>query len=102
VVNTGSAEAHRIDSCLTTLGGLALVGARTGRPSLAPISAFVLAGVRWNVFRVGLTGPGTLVAVALFCRGFCTLFLLSSGCHNISNLYPPIEATDMPFAEALM
>ena len=70
VVNTGSAEAHRIDSCLTIPGDL--------------------------------TGSGTPVAVALFCRGFGTLFLLSSGCHNISNLYPPIEATDMPFAEASM
>lgn len=102
VVNTGSAEAHRIDSCLASLRSLALFGARTGRPALAPISTFVLAGVRWNVFRVGSTGPGTLVAVALVCRGFGTLFLLSSGCHNISNLYPPIEATDMPFAEASM
>ena len=52
VMNTGSAEAHRTDSCL--------------------------------------------------CRGSRTLFLLSFGWHNISNLYPSIEATDMPFAEALM
>jgi hypothetical protein len=102
MVDTGSAEAHRTDSCLASLGDLALFGARAGRPSFAPISAFVLAGVRRNVFRVGLAGPGTLVAVTLFRRGFGTLFLLSSGCHNISNLYPPIEATDMPFAEALM
>jgi hypothetical protein len=70
VVNTGSAEAHRIDSCLAIAGDL--------------------------------TGSGTLVAVALFRRGFGTLFLLSSRCHNISNLYAPIEATDMPFAEASM
>jgi hypothetical protein len=102
VVDTGSAEAHRTDSCLASLGDLALFGARAGRPSFAPISAFVLAGVRRDVFRVGLAGPGTLVVVALFRRGFGILFLLSSGCHNISNLYPPIEATDMPFAEALM
>jgi hypothetical protein len=73
VVNTGSAEAHRIDSCLASLGDLALIGARTGGS-----------------------------AIALFCRGLATLFLLSSGWHNISNLYPSIEATDMPSAEALM
>jgi len=30
------------------------------------------------------------------------LFLLSFGYHNVSKLYPSIEATDMPFAEALM
>jgi len=65
VMNTGSAEAHRPDSCLAIL--------RTH----------------------------TLIAVGLL-RAFSTLFRLSSGCHNISNLYPSIKATDMPFAEALM
>jgi hypothetical protein len=78
VVNTGSAEGHRIDSCLASLR------------------------VRWDVFGAWLAGPGARIAVALLCRGFCTLFLLSSGWHNISNLYPSIEATDMPFAEAMM
>jgi hypothetical protein len=84
VVNTGSAEAHRIDSCLAILRDLALIGARTRRSLLTPVTA--------------LLG----VAVALLCRGSRTLFPLSSGWHNISNLYPPNEATDMPFAEALM
>jgi len=102
VVNTGSAEAHRIDSCLASLRGLALIGARTGKPSLATITALVFAGVRWDVFGVWLAGPGARIAVALFHRGFCNLFLLSPGWHNISDRYPSIEATDMPFAEAMM
>jgi hypothetical protein len=102
MMNTGSAEAHRIDSCLASLRGLALVGARTRRSSLTPVAAFVLAWVGWNVFGVWLARPGARVAVALFCRGSGTLFLLSPGWHNISNRYPSIEATDMPFAEALM
>jgi len=57
VVNTGSAEAHRVDSCLASFRGL---------------------------------------------RGYGALFPLSPVWHNISNSYPSIEATDMPFAEALM
>jgi hypothetical protein len=72
VVDTGSAETHRADSCLAFLRDLGLACVRTG------------------------------VAVALLCKGFGTLFLLSSGCHNISNLDPFLKATAMPFAEALM
>jgi hypothetical protein len=102
VVNTGSAEAHRIDSCLASFRGLALIAACTRRSPLAPITTLVLGGVRWDVFCVWPARPRALVAVALFRRGFATLFLLSSGCHNISNRYPSIEATDMPFAEAMM
>jgi hypothetical protein len=56
----------------------------------------------WNIFGIRLTGPSARVAVALLCRGSGILFLLSPGWHNISNLYPSIEATDMPSAEALM
>jgi hypothetical protein len=105
MMNTGSAKAHRTDSCLASLGDLALFGTRTGRSPLTTIAALVLFGVGRNVFRVGPTGPGTLVAliaVALFGRRSGTLFLFSPGWHNISNLYPSIEATDMPFAEASM
>jgi hypothetical protein len=102
VVNTGSAEAHRIDSCLASLRGLALIGARTRGSPFTTVAALVLGGVRWDVFGVWLAGSGARIAVALLCRGSCTLFLLSSGWHNISNLYPSIEATDMPFAEAMM
>ena len=75
VMNTGSAETHRPDSCLVFLRDLALVGARPWRAT---------------------------PAVAPSCRGLNTLFLLSYGCHNTSNPYPSIKATDMPFAEALM
>jgi len=42
------------------------------------------------------------LAIALLLRGASTLFLFSGRCHVISNLYPSLEATDMPFAEALM
>ena len=56
MVNTGCTETHRPDSCLVFLRILALVGARTGRPALA---------------RLG--------------RRSTTLFLLSLGCHNISD-----------------
>jgi hypothetical protein len=73
VVNTGSAEAHRTDSCLVSSGDLVLAGTRRGRSS-----------------------------VVWLCRGSGTLFLLSFLWHNISNLDPSLEATDMPFAEALM
>jgi hypothetical protein len=100
VMNTGAAEAHRIDSCLASFRDLALVCARTRRPPLSAVIALVLARMGWSVFGVGLARPGALVA-ALFCRSG-TLFPLSPGWHNISNLYPSIEATDMPFAEALM
>jgi hypothetical protein len=102
MVNTGSAEAHRIDSCLGFLRDLALIGAGTRGSPLTPITALVLGRVGWDVFWVWLAGPRARIAVALVCRGFGTLFPLSSGWHNISNLYPSIEATDMPFAEALM
>jgi hypothetical protein len=102
VVNTGSAEAHRIDSCLASFRGLALIAAGTRGSPLPPITALVLDGVRWDVFGVWLARPGARIAVALLCRGFCTLFPLSSGWHNISNRHPSIEATDMPFAEAMM
>src|SRR6202171_5959913 len=101
VMNTGSAEAHRIDSCLASLRDLALIGARARGSPLTPIAALVLTWVGWNVFEVGLAGSCSRVAIALFCRGSGTLFLLSSGWHNISNSYASIEATDMPFAEAL-
>jgi hypothetical protein len=102
VMNTGGAEAHRTDSCLAFLGTLALVGARAGRSAFTAVTAFVLVWMGRNVFRIRLTGTSTWIAVALFCRRSCTLFLLSLGWHNISNLYPSIEATDMPSAEALM
>jgi hypothetical protein len=102
VVNTGCAEAHRIDSCLATCRGFALIAAGTRGSPFPPIAALVFGGVRWDVFGVWLAGPGPRIAVTLFCRGFCTLFPLSSGWHNISNRHPSIEATDMPFAEAMM
>jgi hypothetical protein len=102
MMNTGSPEAHRPDSCLSFLWGLALVGAGTGSAELTAVTTFVLIRMRWDIFRVGLPGAHTGIAVALLCRGLLTLFLLSSGCHNISNRYPSIKATDMPFAEALM
>src|SRR6267143_3202045 len=102
VMNTGSAEAHGIDSCLVSFRDLALIGTRTRRSPLAPVTALMLARVGWDVFWVWLSGPGARIAVALFCRRYGTLFPLSPGWHNTSNSYPSIEATDMPFAEALM
>jgi hypothetical protein len=102
MVNTGCAKAHRIDSCLATWRGFALIAAGTRGSPFPPITTLVLGGVRWDVFGVWLAGPSPRIAVTLFCRGFCTLFPLSSGWHNISNRYPSIEATDMPFAEAMM
>jgi hypothetical protein len=107
-MNTSGAEAHSAEGSSGFFGSLALVGAGSGSSAFATITAFVLFGVGRNVLRVGLTGPGSLVSVALFNRVFpllgriLTLFLLSGGCHNISSSYPSIEATDMPFAEALM
>jgi hypothetical protein len=102
VVNTGSAEAHRIDSCLASLRGLTLIGAGARGSPFTAVTTLVLVRVGRNVFGVWLAGPGARIAVALFSRGSRTLFLLSSGWHNISNRYPSIEATDMPFAEAMM
>jgi hypothetical protein len=88
--------------------GLALIGAGTRRSALASVTAFVLIGVRRNVFGIRLAGSGPRVPIALFSRSSAlfgripALFLLSCGWHNISNRYPSNEATDMPFAEALM
>jgi hypothetical protein len=101
-MDTGGTEAHRTDSCLAFLWNLALVGTGAGRSALAPIPAFVFGRVGGNVFRIGAPGTRIGVAVALLRRGSGTLFLFSSGCHNISNRHPSIKATDVPFAEALM
>src|SRR6202171_1702060 len=43
VMNTGSAEAHRIDSCLVSFRDLALIGARARGSELTPVAALVLA-----------------------------------------------------------
>ncbi len=59
MMNTGSAEAHRPDSCLAflrILWSLALVGARTGSAELSAVTALVLIGVGRNVFRVRPSG----------------------------------------------
>jgi len=72
MMNSGTAEAHRPDSCLSFLGDLALVAAR---------------------------GED---AAELLRREPSILFMLSFGCHNTFTLYPSIKATDLPFAEALM
>jgi hypothetical protein len=42
MMNTGSPEAHRPDSCLSFLWSLALVGAGTRRAELAAVTTFVL------------------------------------------------------------
>jgi hypothetical protein len=102
VVNTGSAEAHRTDSCLASFRDFALIGACTRGSPFIPVAAFVLAGVGRDVFLVWVTGPCAQIAIALFRRGSGNLFLLSPGWHNTSSGYPSIKATDMPFAEALM
>ena len=91
VMNTGSAEAHGIDSCLVSFRDLALIGTRTRRSPLAPVTALMLARVGWDVFWVWLSGPGARIAVALFCRRYGTLFPLSPGWHNTSNSYPPLK-----------
>src|SRR5688572_7036104 len=101
VMNTGTAETHRPDSCLAFLRNLALVAALTGRAALSAVTAFVLGRVRRNVFGIGLSGARTGIAVGLPGRPL-TLFLLSPRCHNISNLDPSIKATAMPFAEAVL
>ena len=102
MMDTGSAEAHRTDSCLAFLRDLSLVGAGAGRGALTAIAALVLIWVGRNVFGIGPSGTCAGIAVALFCRGSIILFLVSFGCHNISSLDPSIKATAMPFAEALM
>ena len=43
-----------------------------------------------------------MIAITLPDRRLRCLFLLLPGCHNFSNRYPSLEATDMPLAEALM
>jgi hypothetical protein len=102
VMNTGGPETHRPDSCLTSLWRLALIRAGTGRTTLTTVAALVLVWMRRNVLRIRLAGSRTGIAIALLLRGARTLFLFSGRCHVISNLYPSLEATDMPFAEALM
>ena len=69
---------------------------------LAAVTALMLAGMRRDIFGIGATGscPTTDLAVVGGC--LISLFLLVSGCHNISTSYHESEATDMPFAEAMM
>jgi len=101
VMDPGTAETHRPDSCLAFLGSLALVAARTGSATLTAVAALMLGRMRRDVLGIGLSGARTGIAVSLL-RTWRTLFLLSSGCHYISNLDPSIKATAMPFAEAVM
>jgi hypothetical protein len=81
---------------------LALIGAGARLTLLAAVSAFVLIGMRWNIFWIWPAGSRPVIDFAVVGRAFLSLFLLLPGCHNISTSYPSIEATDMPFAEAMM
>jgi hypothetical protein len=88
MVNTGCAETHRPDSCLAFLRNLALVSAGAGRPELTAVTTLVLIGMRRNVLGTWASGARTGIAIALLRRRSSTLFLLSFGCHNISDLDP--------------
>ena len=89
-------------TCLASFLRLALVGAGAGLTLLATVSAFVLFGMRWNVFGIWPTGSRAVIDFAVVGRALLSLFLLLFGCHFISTSYLSIEATDMPFAEAMM
>src|SRR6185437_5417750 len=91
VMNTGRSETHRPDSCLASFRLLALLRAGAGRAALATVAALVFLWMRWNVFRIGLSGAGAGIAVALLRRGLRSLFLILSGCHNFSNRYPSLK-----------
>jgi integral membrane sensor domain MASE1 len=81
---------------------LALIGAGAGPAVLATVSALVLVGVRRNVFGIGPTGSRSAIDLAVIGRAFLILILLFFGRHDFSTSYPSMEATDMPFAEAMM
>src|SRR6478672_5176436 len=66
---------------------LALVGAGAGLTLLATVSAFVLVGVRRNVFGIWLTGSRPVIDFTVISRAFLSLFLLLFGCHFISTSY---------------
>jgi hypothetical protein len=87
VMNTGSAEAHRTDSCLLFFRDLSFVRAGAGRSTLTTVTAFVLVGMRRNIFWIRPPGTTPGIAVTLFRGGRATLFLLSPGWHNISDRY---------------
>jgi hypothetical protein len=81
---------------------LALVSAGARLAALATVPAFMLFGMRGNIFGIWATGSRPVIDLAIVGWRFACLFLLLSGCHNISTSFPSIEATDMPFAGALM
>ena len=68
----------------------------------ATVAALVLVGVRRDIFGIGPAGSRPVVDLAVVGGGLISVFLLFSGCHNISTSYHESEATDMPFAEVLM
>jgi len=81
---------------------LALVGAGAGLTLLATVSAFVLFGMRRNIFGIWPTGSSSVIDFAIVGRAFLSLFLLLIGCHFYLHFVPVVKATDMPFAEAMM
>jgi hypothetical protein len=89
-------------TCLASFLRLALVGAGTGLALSAAVSALVFVGMGRNVLGVRSTGSRSLIDLAIIGGAFPGLFLLLFGCHNFSTSYRSIEATDMPFAEAMM
>jgi hypothetical protein len=111
-MDTSGLETHRTlvleifrkagEICLAPFLRLALVSAGAGLALSAAVSALVFVGMGRNVFRIRSTRSRSLVDLAVIGWAFLSLFALLSGCHNISTSYPSIEATDMPFAEAMM
>ena len=113
VMNAGGLETHRAAIperssrvrtriCLASFLRLALIRAGTRLAVLATVAALMLIRMRRDIFGIGATGSGPGADLAVVGGGLFSLFLLFSGCHNISTSFHETEATDMPFAEAMM